>query len=87
MKKLVSVLGLLGMVILSGCSEEVKSREWYMDHQKERAEIYQKCRESGNDTPNCRNAIDAQFQIDQKNAKPPTFDFNLEDEMKKDAKE
>ena len=87
MKMLMSVFGLLGFVLLSGCSEEVKSRDWYMDHPKERAEIYEKCKASGNDTPNCRNAIDAQFQIDQKNAKPPTFDFNLEDEMKKDAKE
>lgn len=69
------VCGVLGVMLLSGCSEEVKTREWYMDHPKDLATVYTKCKSSGNDTPNCRNAIAAQLQIQQKNAPVPTFNF------------
>lgn len=85
MKKVMAVFGLVGFALVSGCSEEVKTPEWYVDHPKELAPIYKECKASGNDTPNCRNAIAAQFQIQQKNARVPTFDFNLQDEMKKDS--
>lgn len=85
MKKVMAVFGLVGFALVSGCSEEVKTPEWYVDHPKKLAPIYKECKASGNDTPNCRNAIAAQFQIQQKNARVPTFDFNLQDEMKKDS--
>ncbi|RMR11246.1 hypothetical protein ALP90_200136 [Pseudomonas amygdali pv. ulmi] len=85
MKKIMAVLGLVGFLLVSACSEEVKTPEWYVDHPKELAPVYKECKASGNDTPNCRNAIAAQFLIQQKNAKVPTFDFNLQDEMKKDS--
>ena len=85
MKKVMAVFGLVGFALVSGCSEEVKTPEWYVDHPKELAPIYKECKASGNDTPNCRNAIAAQFQIQQKNARVPTFDFNLHVEMKKDS--
>lgn len=73
MKKAMAVFGVLGIVFLSGCSEEVKTVEWYKDHPKELAAMFADCKKTGNDTPNCRNAIAAQFQIQQKNAPMPTF--------------
>lgn len=73
MKKVMAVYGVLSFVVLSGCSEEVKTRAWYMEHPKELAEVFAKCKASGNDTPNCRNAIEAQFRIKQANAPIPTF--------------
>lgn len=73
MKKAVSAFGLIGVVLLSGCSEEVKTRDWYMDHPKELAEVFAKCKASGNDTQNCRNAIAANFRVQQTNAAIPKF--------------
>ncbi|RMP02726.1 EexN family lipoprotein [Pseudomonas syringae group genomosp. 3] len=73
MKKAMVVCGVLGFVLLSGCSDEVKTRAWYMDHPKELAEVFAKCKASGDDTPNCRNAIEAQFRVKQSNAPVPTF--------------
>lgn len=73
MKKVMAVCGVLSVVLLSGCSEEVKTRAWYMEHPKELAEVFAKCKASGNDTPNCRNAIEAQFRVKQANAPIPTF--------------
>ncbi|KPW72659.1 hypothetical protein ALO76_200009 [Pseudomonas syringae pv. coriandricola] len=73
MKKAMVVCGVLGFVLLSGCSDEVKTRAWYMDHPKELAEVFAKCKASGDDTPNCRNAIEAQFRVKQASAPVPTF--------------
>ena len=78
MKKVMAVFGLVGFALVSGCSEEVKTPEWYVDHPKELAPVYKGCKASGNDTPNCLNAIAAQFQIQQKNAPVPSFDFEAE---------
>ncbi|KWS54912.1 EexN family lipoprotein [Pseudomonas amygdali] len=80
MKKAMVVCGVLGFVLLSGCSDEVKTRAWYMDHPKELAEVFAKCKASGDDTPNCRNAIEAQFRVKQSNAPVPTFRSSTDSE-------
>ncbi|HCM9655489.1 TPA: EexN family lipoprotein [Enterobacter kobei] len=49
----------LSILFLSGCDEQPKSTEWYKDHPKEMNEKYGECKISGNDTPDCRNAISA----------------------------
>jgi len=85
-KSIVITCGVLVTALLSGCAEEVKTRDWYMDHPKELADVYAKCKASGNDTPNCRNAIEAQFQIQQKNAAVPSFKSRSPEEIQADLK-
>ncbi|EHM4620433.1 EexN family lipoprotein [Salmonella enterica] len=43
-------------VLLSGCKEETKSIEWYKHHPNETYEVYSKCKESGDASPNCEFA-------------------------------
>ena len=56
MKKVMSVFGLLGVVLLSGCSEEVKTPQWFLDHPKELADTYAACEKSGSASENCESS-------------------------------
>ena len=56
MKMLMSVFGLLGFVLLSGCSEEVKTPQWFLDHPKELADTYAACEKSGSASENCESS-------------------------------
>lgn len=47
---------IMGVVMVSGCKEETKSKEWFKEHPKETVETYQKCQRSGDDSDNCKNA-------------------------------
>lgn len=86
MKNVKAVCSVLSILMLSGCSEEVKTRDWYMEHPKELAAVFAECKKSGDDTANCRNAISAQLRIQQKNAPVPSFDFDAEYQKNKEAK-
>lgn len=76
-------------ISLTGCKEEAKTQQWYKAHPDEMNRVWKECKESGDDTQNCRNAIDAHFQVQQANA--PIPDLNdlsdvHEDLFKKDNK-
>lgn len=56
MKKLFVLSGaLLAASLLTGCEEETKSPQWWLDHPKEASEKYQDCKKTGTDSINCRN--------------------------------
>ena len=59
--------------LLSGCKEEAKSVDWYKQNPTELATVYKQCKASGEDSDNCRNAKQAHFDIQQKNA--PVMQF------------
>ena len=65
---------MLGVFILSGCDTPPKTIGWYKEHPKEMKEKYAECKKSGNDTPDCQNAITAHFRYTQENA--PVLNFN-----------
>ncbi|MFA0965497.1 MULTISPECIES: EexN family lipoprotein [Pseudomonas syringae group] len=56
MKKVMVVYCVLGVVFLSGCSEEVKTPKWFLDHPKELAEVYADCEKSGSASENCESS-------------------------------
>lgn len=66
-----SALFILSVFTLSGCDEQAKTPQWYKAHPDKMNEVWAKCKESGDDTPNCRNAIEAHFQVQQANAPIP----------------
>lgn len=65
---------IIGALFISGCNEPSKSRDWYEHHHKEMNERYTECKKSGDDTPDCRNAKEAHFNVSQLNA--PILNFN-----------
>lgn len=65
---------LLLTALVSGCKEEAKTVEWYKQNPSELKTVYEKCKASGDDTDNCRNAKQAHYDIQQKNA--PVMQFN-----------
>ena len=77
MRKTVTLSCLISLVAftLTGCDEPAKTRQWYMSHHDEMNKVWAKCKESGEDTENCRNANDAHFRVQQANA--PIPDLNL----------
>lgn len=56
MKKTGMMLLAFGLFALTGCEEETKSYAWYSEHPDETYDTYKKCKESGSDSENCRNA-------------------------------
>ena len=64
------VLSIFTSAFIFGCGgEEVKTVEWYQDHEQERLTLLQQC---DNDTDkamtsNCRNAIKAQAKVSTNN--------------------
>lgn len=56
MKKVMAVCSFAGIVFLSGCSEEVKTPKWFLDHPKELAEVYAACEKSGSASDNCESS-------------------------------
>lgn len=64
MKKL--ILSCLTTVFLFGCnSEEIKTVDWYKQHETERNEMIKKCKNehSLDGTKNCTNALSAHSSI------------------------
>ena len=59
---------------LSGCKEDAKTTKWYRDHPEELKTVYEKCKETGSASENCKHANEAQYQIEQLNA--PEIQFN-----------
>ncbi|ROR11546.1 EexN family lipoprotein [Erwinia sp. JUb26] len=62
------------LLIISGCKEEAKTTQWYIDHPDELKAVYEKCQKTGDASDNCKNANEAHYQIQQLNA--PTPDLN-----------
>ena len=54
--------------LLAGCKEEAKSVDWYKANRSELAKVYQECTASGDDSDNCKNAKQAHYDIQQKDA-------------------
>ncbi|MDI3360319.1 EexN family lipoprotein [Lelliottia sp. V89_10] len=69
---------ILGILFISGCNESPKTVEWYKEHPKEMNDTYTKCKASGDDTPDCRNAISAYRKLNRKSAPAPDF-FGTDD--------
>lgn len=63
---------ILSSLFISGC-DNPKSAEWYKSHPDEMNDRYNKCKASGDDTQDCRNARQARFELRQKNAPIPNF--------------
>lgn len=59
--------------LLAGCKEEAKSVDWYKENGSELATVYQKCVASGDDSDNCKNAKQAHYDIQQKDAPVTQF--------------
>lgn len=73
MKKLMFIVAMLATSFLTGCSEEVKSRDWWESHPDEAKTKVAECKESGSDSQNCRNAKEGLFRYNQLNAEMPSF--------------
>ncbi|EAN4225157.1 EexN family lipoprotein [Salmonella enterica subsp. enterica serovar Anatum] len=74
MKLIIASATLISALILTGCDEQPKSKQWYMDNPEEAKVQVDKCKASGDDSVNCRNAKSALFQIKQESA--PVADLN-----------
>ena len=68
-----SLLAGLALFTLSGCEQPAKTPQWYKAHPDEMNRRWAECKKSGDDTQDCRNAIEAHFQVQQKNAPIPDF--------------
>ncbi|AZL04119.1 MULTISPECIES: EexN family lipoprotein [Enterobacterales] len=74
MKKIVLVfLMMIGGLVLSGCKEDTKSVDWWYKNQDQAILKVKECNKSGDDTPNCKNAIQGKFLYDQEHAPIPKF--------------
>jgi len=54
--KSIALICLVCFVFISGCSEEVKTPKWFLDHPKELAETYAACEKSGSASDNCESS-------------------------------
>lgn len=54
MKKLLCLLPIC--VLLAACQEEVRTVEYYVEHEKERSRVVSECGNEGRDDRNCKNA-------------------------------
>lgn len=59
------------VVLLSGCKEEAKTKQWYIDHPDEMTKVYEKCKSSGEESDDCHNATAAHFNVNQNSAPIP----------------
>ncbi|EBH5154661.1 hypothetical protein CLO73_24675 [Salmonella enterica] len=73
MKILTPVAAILVCFALIGCKEEAKTVKWYQEHPSELQRVYNDCKKTGEDSDNCRNAISANHQEQQKNAPIPKY--------------
>ncbi|MDT3268701.1 EexN family lipoprotein [Pseudomonas amygdali pv. morsprunorum] len=83
MRKAVAIFGVAGILLLSGCSEEVKTREWYLKNPDVLAKVYAACQKSGDGGENCKNANEAEFRIKQKNAPALMFGEDFDKDFEK----
>jgi len=67
-----SAIAVLIAFAITGC-DEAKSVDWFKDHPSEMNEVLAKCKASGDDSQNCRNAKEARQLIQQKDAAIPTY--------------
>ncbi|EOI3591736.1 EexN family lipoprotein [Proteus mirabilis] len=67
------LIALVPVLFLLGCSEDVKSRDWWESHPDEAKTKVAECKESGSDSQNCRNAKEGLFRYNQLNAKMPSI--------------
>ena len=61
---------ILGSLFLAGC-DNPKSTQWYKEHSDEMSKRYKACESSGDDSQDCKNAREAQFELRQENARVP----------------
>jgi len=69
-------LGVVGFVfvsILTGCKEETKSVDYYMQHDEARMEKIKECHNASTDSENCRNATVAMNKLQKNNTSIPRF--------------
>ncbi|HAX2124087.1 TPA: EexN family lipoprotein [Escherichia coli] len=74
MKKTRILSLVLFSIALSGCSEEIKSVDWWGQHLTEAKQKQVECEKSGSDSQNCKNVKQALFIQSQKDAPVLTFD-------------
>lgn len=72
-KIILPLIAITAVALLSACKEDAKTKAWYKENPKALESVYADCKKSGEDSDNCRNAIDANHEIQQANAKVPTF--------------
>ena len=73
MRKLSLILVATGMTfLLAGC-EDVKSVDWWQSHPDEAGKKVSECKQSGDDSENCRNAKDGLFRYQQLHSKSPSY--------------
>ncbi|EBS5995476.1 Eex protein, partial [Salmonella enterica subsp. enterica serovar Stanley] len=56
MKLIIASATLISALFLAGCDEQPKSKQWYMDNPEDAKVQVDKCKASGDDSVNCRNA-------------------------------
>lgn len=69
----IGVIVFASLVILSGCKEETKSVDYYMQHDEARMEKIKECHNATTDSENCRNATEAMNKLQKKNTSIPRF--------------
>lgn len=67
------VIVLVFAIILTGCKEEIKSVDYYMQHDEARMEKLKECHNAPTDSENCRNATEALNKLQKKNISIPRF--------------
>lgn len=67
------VVGFVFVIILTGCKEETKSVDYYMQHDEARMEKLKECHNASTDSENCRNATEAMNKLQKKNTSIPHF--------------
>lgn len=68
-----AVVGFVFSIILTGCKEETKSVDYYMQHDEARMEKLKECHNASTDSENCRNATEAMNKLQKKNTSIPRF--------------
>lgn len=68
-----AVVGFVFAFILTGCKEETKSVDYYMQHDEARMEKLKECHNASTDAENCRNATEAMNKLQKKNTSIPRF--------------
>lgn len=79
------MLLIISSILISGCGEEeVKSKQWWIEHPEETVNKYLECKKSGKDTPNCRNVSDASIHLSKIHEPMKRIAKEEADKIKKD---
>lgn len=85
MKKISLALVVVVSSLISGCGEEdVKSKQWWIDHPEDSVKKYLECKKSGDDSINCRNVNDASAYLSKTYEPMKAIAKEEADKIKKD---